>query len=192
MPDYYEVNAKEYFAQTFQTDMSEIYQHFIPKLTAGCRILDLGSGSGRDAVYFDKQGFEVTALEPSYGLCKKMHEYFDGEIVCLSIEKYQPARKFDAIWACASLVHLTKAELLTFFAEIDRYLKPGGVIYVSGKNGIQTGTHSDGRFFLEFNETLLREILETASLRVEEIWYSEDAVGRNEFQWMNFVLKYQE
>jgi protein-L-isoaspartate O-methyltransferase len=28
------------------------------------RILDIGSGSGRDAAYFAKQGHEVTAVEP--------------------------------------------------------------------------------------------------------------------------------
>lgn len=190
MPDYYEINAKNYFAQTFQTDMTEAYGHFLPKLACGSRILDLGSGSGRDAIYFSKQGFEVTALEPSHSLCEEIHRHFDGEIVCSSIENYHPARRFDAVWACASLLHLTKDELLRFFTELDKYLKPGGLLYASGKNGIQTGRCGDGRYFLEFNEALLQEILGIAAyLEIDEIWYSKDVSGRSEFQWMNFVLK---
>lgn len=188
MPDYYEVHAKEYFARICQTDMTELYGHFLPRLGSGSRILDLGSGSGRDAVYFSRQGFEATTLEPSRNLCEEICRHFDGEIVCSSIEAYQPDRKFDAIWACASLLHLTKTGLLKFFAEIDRYLKPGGILYASRKNGIQTGICGDGRYFLEFNEALLMEILETAPLKAEEIWYSEDAMERGGFRWMNFIL----
>lgn len=189
MSDYYEANAKEYCARTFQTDMTELYGHFLPRLAAGSRILDLGSGSGRDAVYFSRQGFEVTALEPSHGLCEEMRKHFDGEIVCAFIEEYQPDRRFDAVWACASLLHLGKENFLRFFAESDRYLKPGGIVYASGKNGIQTGICEDGRFFLEFDEMLLREILETAPfLKACEIWYSEDTMERDGFRWMNFIL----
>ncbi len=190
--NYYDMHAEEYFIQTFHEDMTDTYRHFLPRLPAGCRILDLGSGSGRDAVYFRKQGYEVTALEPSKRLCEWMKRQFDGEIVCQSIGEYHPARKFDAIWACASLLHLRKEDLLKFIAGISEYLKPGGIMYVSGKNGIQTGKCQDGRFFLEFDEILLREIIETApGLKIEELWYSGDAAGRIRFQWMNFILKYR-
>ena len=190
--NYYDMHAEEYFIQTFHEDMTDTYRHFLPRLPAGCRILDLGSGSGRDAVYFRKQGYEVTALEPSKRLCEWMKRQFDGEIVCLPVEEYHPVMKFDAIWACASLLHLIKEDLLEFFAGIGGYLKPGGLIYVSGKNGIQTGKCQDGRFFLEFDEILFREIIETdPGFRVEQVWYSGDAAGRTGFQWMNFVLKYR-
>lgn len=189
--NYYDVYAKEYVMQTLQADMTDTYQHFLPRIPSGGRILDLGSGSGRDAVYFSKQGFEVTALEPSRGLCGEIQRRFDGEIVCLPIEEYHPDRKFDAIWACASLLHLSREELLDFFAGIDKYLKPGGTIYASGKNGIQTGICEDGRFFLEFDERLLQEIVQIAfGLKAEKLWYSMDTKGRSGFRWINCILKY--
>lgn len=191
--NYYETHAKEYFTQTFQADMTDTYSRFLPRLPTGGRVLDLGSGSGRDAVYLKKQGFEVTALEPSRRLCEEIQRQFDGEIVCLPIEKYYPVRKFDAIWACGSLLHLAKGNLLSFFAGIDRYLRPGGIVYVSGKNGIQTGIGEDGRYFLEFDEMLFQEILQKSpDLKAEEFWYSMDAAGRAGFRWMNFILKYRE
>lgn len=192
MLDYYDIHAEEYVIQTLQTDMTDIYRRFLPRIPTEGRILDLGSGSGRDAVYFSRQGFEVTALEPSAGLCKEIRRRFGGEIVCLSVEEYHPSGKFDAIWACASLLHLTKENLLNFFAGIGTYLKPDGIIYASGKNGIETGICGDGRFFLEFDEQLLGEILETAPcLSAQELWYSRDAAGREGFRWMNYILKYR-
>ena len=49
MGDYYEINAKQYAEETFSADMSEQYGRFLPLLREQARILDVGSGSGRDA-----------------------------------------------------------------------------------------------------------------------------------------------
>ena len=65
MCEYYEMNAKPYAEETFSVDMSEQYRRFLPLLRERARILDVGSGSGRDACYFQKKGYQVTALEPS-------------------------------------------------------------------------------------------------------------------------------
>ena len=49
MCEYYEINAKQYAKETFSADMSEQYKRFLPLLRERARILDVGSGSGRDA-----------------------------------------------------------------------------------------------------------------------------------------------
>lgn len=54
MCKYYEINAKQYAEATFSADMSEQYQKFLPLLKEGATILDIGSGSGRDACHFQK------------------------------------------------------------------------------------------------------------------------------------------
>ena len=54
MCEYYEINAKPYAEETFSADMSEQYRRFLPLLRERARILDVGSGSGRDACYFQK------------------------------------------------------------------------------------------------------------------------------------------
>ncbi len=54
MCKYYETNAKRYARETFSADMSEQYQKFLPLLREQAGILDVGSGSGRDACYFQK------------------------------------------------------------------------------------------------------------------------------------------
>lgn len=126
MCEYYEINAKRYAAETFSSDMSEQYQRFLPLLRKKARILDAGSGSGRDSCYFQKRGYEVTALEPSRNLCKEIEKVFSGEIVCSDIQAYQPDKQFDGIWACASFHHLQEKEVLGFFEKIDRYLNENG------------------------------------------------------------------
>ena len=189
MSNYYESNAERYAAETISADMSEQYQRFLPLLKKGAKILDVGSGSGRDVCYFQKQGYQATALEPSKNLCREIRKVFSGEIVCSDIQNYRPAERYDGIRACASLIHLQEEEVLQFFERIDRYLNDDGIVYISGKNGIQSGKAGDGRYFLEFTEHLVEKILTVnKQLKLEQLWYTEDVSGRRGFWWMNVIF----
>ena len=190
MCEYYEINAKQYAAATFSADMSEQYRRFLPLLKKGARILDVGSGSGRDACCFQKLGYQVTALEPSKNLCREIRKVFSGEIVCSDIQSYRPRERYDGIWACASFLHLQEEEVLRFFEKLDLYLKDNGIVYLSGKNGISTGKAGDGRYFLEFTEELMGKILAVNErVKIEELWYTEDVSGRGGFRWMNVMFR---
>lgn len=190
MGDYYEINAKRYAEETFSADMSEQYGRFLPLLREQARILDVGSGSGRDACYFQEQGYKVTALEPSKNLCMEIRKVFSGEIICSDIQNYQPEERYDGIWACASFLHLQEKEILRFFERLELYLKDNGILYLSGKNGIPTGEAADGRYFLEFTEELVEKILAVNDrVRIEGLWYTGDVNGREGFRWMNVIFK---
>ena len=190
MCNYYESNAERYAAETFSADMSEQYQRFLPLLKKGAKILDVGSGSGRDACYIQKHGYQVTALEPSKNLCREIRKVFSGEIECSDIQNYQPTERYDGIWACASLIHLQEEEILCFFEKIELLLKANGIIYISGKNGIPTGKAEDGRYFLEFSEYLVEKILiVNEQLKLEQLWYTGDVSGRRGFRWLNVIFR---
>lgn len=190
MSNYYESNAECYAAETFFADMSEQYQRFLPLLKKGAKILDVGSGSGRDACYIQKHGYQVTALEPSKNLCREIRKVFSGEIECSDIQNYQPAERYDGIWACASLIHLQEEEILCFFEKIELLLNANGIIYISGKNGIPTGKAEDGRYFLEFSEYLVEKILiVNEQLKLEQLWYTGDVSGRRGFRWLNVIFR---
>lgn len=190
MCEYYEINAKQYVEATFSADMSEQYQRFLPLLKEGAAILDIGSGSGRDACYFQKMGYQVTALEPSTHLCEEIQKVFSGTIIHSDIQHYQPEQQFDGIWACASFLHLQEKEILDFFGKINCFLHDHGIIYLSGKNGISTGKANDGRYFLEFTEQLAENILMTnEQVKLEQLWYTKDVTGRKDFRWMNMIFK---
>ena len=190
MCEYYEINAKQYAEKTFSADMSEQYQRFLPLLKEGATILDIGSGSGRNACYFQKMGYQVTALEPSTHLCEEIQKVFSGTIIHSDIQHYQPEQQFDGIWACASFLHLQEKEILDFFGKINCFLHDHGIIYLSGKNGISTGKANDGRYFLEFTEQLAENILMTnEQVKLEQLWYTKDVTGRKDFRWMNMIFK---
>ena len=67
---YYDDHAKEYAALTVRADMSQAYGRFLAYLPAGAGILDADCGSGRDSLFFLKNGYEVTLLDASAGMCR--------------------------------------------------------------------------------------------------------------------------
>ena len=117
--EYYQRNAKEFFSQTINVDMQNVYHPFLeylPKthLSNQQKILDVGCGSGRDSVFFANQGFEVVAIDGSKSLIE-LAQQTDTRIdwQCLrfdEIAKQSWQNQFTGIWACASLLHCKNAE----------------------------------------------------------------------------------
>ena len=54
-----------YAESTVNADMSEAYSRFLKYLPTAAAIMDLGSGSGRDSLYFLKRGFKVVPVDGS-------------------------------------------------------------------------------------------------------------------------------
>jgi len=50
--DYYNQHSKEFIDNTLNVDMTSLYVKFLPLLPPGGKILDVGCGSGRDALAF--------------------------------------------------------------------------------------------------------------------------------------------
>ena len=93
------------------------------------RILFLGEGEGRNAVYFAKKGYDVRALDASDIGLKKLTEFAKEEGVnvkttCLDLEQWRASKKFGGI--LASFLHLESPLREQVFQKIEDGLKPGG------------------------------------------------------------------
>ena len=189
---YYEEHAEEFTTNTLNADMASIRSRFLAYLPTGCRILDFGCGTGRDSKAFLNLGYDVTAIDGSEALCKIAQALTGLSVRCLDFRRYTPANDeiYEGIWACASLLHLQKGELLPVMKVLSQALIPGGALYVSFKYGTFEGERN-GRHFTDFTLEEFREFIKSIpELSVAEYWVTGDVrPGRGDERWLNIVLQ---
>lgn len=194
---YYDNNAATYFKSTVNLDLipndltqaRDIFLSLLISAERKPRILDIGSGSGRDAVFYSKHGCSVTALEPSEGLCERLSTIFHGDVVNSAIQDYEPSEPFDGLWACASLLHLERCDIINFFSRLNKFMKSGSILYCDFKTGIKTGFDEKGRFFTNFDEELFEAINDACpGLQLEKKWENVD-VSRPGLVWVSMIFR---
>ncbi len=185
--DYYNTNANEYSALTMNSDMSQSRQRFLSYLPSGARILDAGCGSGRDAKAFMEHGYMVTALDGSVAMCQVAEKFIGQPVLHMDFEQIEFEEEFQGIWACASLLHVPKADMERILNKLRQALVPDGVIYASFKYGEGERT-VDGRFFNYYDDNSLSVQFESCGFYVIETFVTEDVRdGRTGEMWVNII-----
>lgn len=190
MGNYYNNNAKEYYKDTIKADISKLYVTFINKLKKGASILDAGCGSGRDSLYFQDAGYSVTAMDASDEMVKLTSKLINKKVFLKRFQDINWNNKFDGIWACASLLHVSNNEIVDVFIKLSNALKVNGIIQASFKYG--HGQRKKGeRTFLDMNEKDIKEIInKIQNLNIVDIFITNDVrKGRENEKWLNVVIK---
>ena len=187
---YYEENANQFVQGTVSVDFKQTQDKFLGKLKIGDSILDFGCGSGRDTKYFADKGFQVEATDGSLELCKLASEHTGIPVRQMLFEELNELEKYDGIWACSSILHLSKDALAKVLKKMADALKGKGVIYTSFKYGEFEGERN-GRYFTDFTiETFKEYLQEIPELQMEEYWITSDVrPGRGEEKWLNLILR---
>lgn len=187
---YYNTNAKSFIDATVNVDFSGVQNKFLEKLYPGACILDFGCGSGRDTRYFLEKGYVVDAMDGSEELCKLAESYTGIKVKHMLFQELKEVGKYDAIWACSSILHLPYAELTDVMKKMAIALKSNGLIYTSFKYGTFEGVRS-GRYFIDMTEDSMEKMLQDVQgLMIEESWVTSDVrPGRGEEKWLNLILR---
>lgn len=187
--DYYDQYAHEFSDNTFEINMDNLYQPFLKYLPEHGRILDIGCGSGRDALYFHNLGFTVDAFDYSEGLVNLAKEKTGLDIQHKSFYDLDVANEYGGIWACASLLHYKRGRLLEVMQKIIAALKINGVCYLSFKYGDQDRT-KDGRLFTDLNEEQAHELLDNfENIQLLKQWITNDNRPDREESWLNVLIQ---
>lgn len=187
---YYQQNAEQFSRETRSVDFSQNQDKFMSKLKKNDTILDFGCGSGRDTKCFLEHGFQVEAIDGSEELCRLAGEFTGIKVKHLLFQELAEKDKYDGIWACSSILHLPKQELIEVIQKMSLALKSKGIIYTSFKYGTFEGERN-GRYFTDMTEDSFEEILQTTKeLQVEEQWITSDVrPGRGNEKWLNLILR---
>ena len=188
--EYYNQNADMFAQGTRLVDFTVVQERFRKMLPVGSRILDFGCGSGRDTKYFLEKGYLVEATDGSSELCKLASDFTGIEVKEMLFQDLDASGKYEGIWACSSILHLPKKELLPVIRKMCDALKNNGVIYTSFKYGDFKGERN-GRYFTDFTEDTFCEFMkEIPELMIEEQWITSDVrPGRGKEKWLNLILR---
>ena len=187
---YYDAHAEPYVESTAGLDLAELYQPFLACIAPGGHILDAGCGSGRDALAFRNRGYQVSAFDASPRMVQLASERLGQEVQLATFQTLAYEEAFDGIWACASLLHVPRAEMADVLSRLQRALRPCGVLYASFKSGTDEGWEGE-RFFSRYTEDQLRSTMaEAGGLAIERVWRTSDIRPcRDTEQWINLLAR---
>ncbi|WP_421378656.1 class I SAM-dependent methyltransferase [Bacillus salacetis] len=103
-------------------------------------LLDLGAGPGKDSLYFKKNGIQPLAVDISARMVAFCKEKGIPSKVMSFDELDFGGKKFDAVWAMNSLLHVPKKDLEEVLEKIDTVLNKNGLFYI----GLYGGEDSEG------------------------------------------------
>jgi SAM-dependent methyltransferase len=190
-PHHYRTHAQAYFDATHAVDMSPVYQRLLPHVRKGGRILDAGCGSGRDAQAFARLGFEVEAFDASPELAALAAAHTGLNVQVMGFEQVTWQARFDAVWACASLLHVPAKEQPACLSALLRAIMPGGVLYASYKLGDTDHVDVLQRPFTNATEARFTSWLGTAQQGwVLDHWITGDQRANTQQAWFNVLVQH--
>ncbi len=185
---YYKKFSQEFFDSTVTADVTPLYERFLRYVPDKAHLLDLGCGSGRDTKAFLDRGYLVDALDASKELCELASKYTGIEVKIKDFTSIEYKERYDAIWSCASLLHIPLQQLLELLNKLRDSLRSEGIMYMSFKYGDFEGER-DGRFFLDMTSERFNSVLDRVpGLEVVEEWESEDVRRGNLVRWYNVIV----
>ena len=170
--DTYNKLAKEYdeetqgFWEKFPYTFFDEFQKYVWR----GKILDVGSGPGRDALILKQKGFETV-------LANFLEIPFADDT-------------FDGVWSYTSLLHVSKKQITDALTEIRRVLRPEGIFglgMLEGEGEVIRDTKGvkEPRLFMLYSQSELENILDQNGF---EILHFQKFQPRTSI-YLNFIAK---
>jgi SAM-dependent methyltransferase len=208
----YDTRASDFAGRYAAADVSPLHRLLLAHLPPGGRLLEIGCGAGRDAVFLAKHGFAVVAADASAAMLDQARNAPGAAFTAYpdSACSYTPviqllhaafplpaghpllADRFDAILALAVIMHLPDADLFEFACQVRQMLTPGGTLILSISEGRTLDPDSrdpHGRLFRERPPAELSLLFERLGFGLVTRDQTPDSLGRAEIRWTTLVLR---
>jgi SAM-dependent methyltransferase len=162
----YEASAAEYVAEAAAMPdwvMGEI-DAFVNALGGTGRILEIGSGGGRDARELERRGLSVRCTDVAQAFVDLLRaDGFEADrldpLTDDLADPQRPDTPYDGVWSCACLFHVVREDLVTVLRHLGKATKSGGRIHASFKegDGEDRSTYGTPDALRRYIETLWRE-----------------------------------
>lgn len=165
-------NPALYLAFNGDRDLS--MAHFIHQLLTefkvGKKVLDVGSGLGREVAYLNSVGYEATGLDNSEEMLSWAKEHYpESSFMYGNQSDFSLNEKFDALFCVGStfLYNFSNEDILSSLQCFRKHLQSGGLLYLDMRNAAFFLTKEGQRWLTEelVEQTILEDAIVTLHTR---------------------------
>ena len=185
----YDRRAADYAAHTASFRPERALTAFAACVPAGGRVLDAGSGPGRDCATLAELGFRPVALDLSHGmLVEGRRRGLTAPAAQADLRRLPFADGcFSGVWASASLLHLPRPDLVPTLREFARIIGRG-CLYLALKEGEGEAWQErliEPRFFRYYQMDAVEAAVREAGFEVIARW--SGLPGPDGYPWLNLI-----
>lgn len=184
----YDQHAATIAERFWGVQLTGAWEAFLDALPPQPRIIDVGCGAGRDVYHFIEQGASAFGVDYSIGLLGEAAKrgakvFVQADMRALPLA----AGVFDGAWLCASLLHLPRPDVPGVLRAVHTCLKPGGVLYISLKQGegenweIREGP----RFYAFYTTKEIQQMVMQSGFSMIQTWLKPD----KKHTWISLLAK---
>mgnify|MGYP000079561020 CR=1 FL=1 len=187
---FYSDNATALFDQYQSLSFDVVHQSWLSSINLSKykTALDIGAGSGRDALALHDFGLCVTAIEPAKTLMNKGVALTGDKVTWKSdtLPKLPSINEntYDVILISAVWMHLTKEQQHQSLSRLNALLNDEGILVIT----LRHGEFNDGRKAFEVNGERLIEEAKAFGLTVFHIDKDTDQLNRPDVFWETLVF----
>jgi SAM-dependent methyltransferase len=196
--EFYDAHAGEMTRRYDGMQLNESFDRPMQFIPDGCKLLEIGTGSGRDAARFLARGYDVAGIDGSKGMMReavKLHPELDGRLFHHALPAPLPFgdASFQAVMSWAMIMHLSLSDISTVFEDIARILSVEGVFMYS-VNSARGGLDKDkrderGRRFTCLSRCEWEALHADAGFETIEAMETDDIGNRSGIRWVVFIAK---
>ena len=157
----------------------------------------LGFIGSHTVVELQNEGFEVIAIDGSKNMideAKKIHLELSNKLFHKTLpNNLEFDIKFDGIYSIATLMHLSKDDLMKSILKIYDLLNPTGKFLISVslfRDDInENGFDKNGRFFLILSFEEWINIFENSGFKILKTKTNNDGLDRTGIEWLTMVVE---
>mmetsp|Transcript_1497 Transcript_1497/g.3121 ORF Transcript_1497/g.3121 Transcript_1497/m.3121 type:complete len:301 (+) Transcript_1497:198-1100(+) len=200
---HYDTNAHDFWTGTKDHDVTQNRTAFLEAMgepLAGKRVLDFGSGPGRDVIYFRSLGLHVTALDGSAEFCRMIREHVEaaesasgcnahaaGPLQILHQDFHSlelGAGCYDGVFANASLFHVIRSALPKVLTQLHTALVDDGVLFASNPRSEDDQEGFSGRYGFYMCYDTWASLMVEAGFQEINHYYRPPGVPRQQQPWL--------
>lgn len=194
---YYSKNAQA-VAERYESVVSSLSKSFEGAFKPKSKLLDIGSGSGRDLALLTSLGHEcfgVDATPEFVDLSQSLHPELKGKVLHAALPNFEPPfdGDFDGVLCSAVLMHIPESELVPAALTIKRCLKNHGrLLYSVPSKRLDVVTENrdaNGRLFVPDQSDRLQKLFEQLGFSLISKWDNADSLGRDSVEWISVLME---